>query len=116
MTECAGRLIYNQQSQQEHSNFHAGGPHVERVELQPRRIVESGAIEIPDLRAQGDHARRDPELRNQGEREHHADQQVAHREYVRRAVGHAAVEQGTGQKDDPGDDGDPVQLGEQIAD
>ena len=42
-------------------------------------------------------------------------QHMAHREHVRRPVGDAAVEQGTSQKDDPGDDGDPVQLAERAS-
>jgi hypothetical protein len=41
---------------------------------------------------------------------------MPHRKDVRSPVGETAVEQGTGEKDNPGDDGDPMQLAERASD
>ena len=86
------------------------------IELNSCRIVERARIETCDLSAQRNHAGRDPELREQCQRQHKADQDVARSKDVRRAIRYAAVGQRGNQEYDAGADGDPVQFGEQVSD
>src|SRR4029077_7046036 len=89
---------------------------VQRVELNPLRIAERYSGEIADRSAQRVHAWDDPELREQRQRQHQANEDVAHREDVGGPLREIAVEQRRDQEDDPGEDGDPMQLAERASD
>ena len=62
------------------------------------------------------HARNDAELRDQRQRQHQAQQHMPRRKHMRRSIGKTAVEQGTDQEDDSGDQTDPVQLSQRTSD
>jgi len=83
---------------------------MQRIELSARRIIRRDRREVADRGAQRVHARDDRKLRKHCEPKHHADQQVPHSEDIRGAFRDPAVEQRTGQKDDSGNDPDPVQF------
>jgi hypothetical protein len=62
-----------------------------------------------------DYARDDPKLRQQSEAKHQADQQVPEGKDVCGVFGQTTVEQRTGQKDDSGGDGDPMQFAQRAS-
>ena len=67
------------------------------------RDCRSGRSDFAERRPQNVHARHDAELRDQGEREHQAEQNVTRSEHMRSSVGEAAVEQRTDQENDSRD-------------
>jgi len=89
---------------------------MQSVKLNPNRIVDRHGSEVDNLPAQGVHARHDPELRDERECQHQAQEHVAASEYVRGSVSKATVEQGADKKDNAGNDGNPVQLAERSSD
>jgi len=85
------------------------------VELHPRRIIQRYRREVADRGAQRVHAGDDPELRQQREPKHQADQYVPRGKDVRGSVCETAVDQRTSQEDYTRDDGDPVQFAESAS-
>jgi hypothetical protein len=89
---------------------------MECVELHALGIIQRDGREVAEGGTQRIHAWDDPELRKQREYKHQADQHVSHSKDMRATVGEATVEQGTRQKDDSGNNGDPMQFTEGTPD
>ena len=75
--ERAGGEISHHQSQQQNSAFDPRRPVMQSVELHMRGAVGSDRIHVAHRGPDRVHPRNDGELRNQGQREHQADQHVA---------------------------------------
>ena len=89
---------------------------MQRIELNAIWIVDRRGSQIAERRPQDVHARNDSELRDQREREHQAQQHMARCKNMRSAVSESAVEQRADEKDDSGDDSNPVQFSQRASD
>src|SRR5258708_32662176 len=89
---------------------------MQQVELNTLWIVDGHGTHITQRCPQGIHARNDAELRNQRERQHQAEKNVACREDICCSVGEATVERRTSQEDEGANDSDPPQLAKPAAD
>src|SRR3981081_149034 len=85
---------------------------MQRIKLHARGIVQCDRSEVADRSAQSVHARNNPELRDERESKHQADEHVAHGEDMRRAICEAVVQQRTGQEYQSGNDADPMKFAE----
>src|SRR5579863_1525507 len=88
---------------------------MQRVKLNAGGIVDRHGSEVADRGAQRVHAGNDPELREQGKRKHQADQHVPAGEKMRGSIGEATVEERADEVNDPGKDGDPMQLAQRTS-
>src|ERR1700716_1722155 len=89
---------------------------MQRVKLHARGIVQSDLGEVADRSAQVVHARDDPELRDERESKHQADDYVTRRKDMRSTVYEAVVKQRTSEKYQPGDNGNPMKFAQSPAD
>src|SRR3981081_756231 len=89
---------------------------MQRIKLHARGIVQCDRSEVADRSAQSVHARNNPELGDERESKHQADEHVAHGEDMRIAVCEVVVKQRTSQKYKRGDDADPMKFAESATD
>jgi hypothetical protein len=88
---------------------------MQRIKLHARGIVHSDRREVADRRAQRVHTRDNPELRDERESKHQADEHVSHGEDMRSAVCEAIVKQRTSQKYQRGNNANPMKFAESAA-
>src|SRR5260370_14320102 len=84
--------INHHQSQQQHRAFNACRPHMQHVELNTLWIVDGRGTHITQRCPQSIHARNDDELRNQRQRQHQAEKNMACRKHMCSPVSQATVE------------------------
>jgi len=79
-SELPGREINHNDGQEKHDHLQPFGPGVQRVELDAGGIGFGNTVNLTDGSAQGGHPGRDPELRDDREQQHKAQQDMAQRE------------------------------------